>query len=77
MAAPRWRSMPLISALERQRCADLCEFQDSLALERESQNSQGYTEKPCVREHGEIFKKKEDGLERETLVKRKEKSLCY
>ena len=37
---------PLISALQRQRKVDLCEFQGSLVYKREFQDSQSYTEKP-------------------------------
>jgi hypothetical protein len=40
--------MPLIPALERQRQVDLCEFEDTLTLQSEFQNSQDYTKKPCL-----------------------------
>jgi hypothetical protein len=41
--------MPLIPALKKQRQADLCEFDTSLIYrEREFQDSQGYTKKPCL-----------------------------
>jgi hypothetical protein len=39
--------MPLIPALGRQRQADFC-VQGQPGLQSEFQNSQGYTEKPCL-----------------------------
>jgi hypothetical protein len=36
-------------ALQRQRQEHLCEFKASLGLQSEFQNSQGYTEKPCLK----------------------------
>ncbi|KAL6086154.1 hypothetical protein STEG23_037941 [Scotinomys teguina] len=38
---------PVISALGRQRQADLCEFEASLVYKSKFQDSQGYTEKLC------------------------------
>ena len=40
--------MPLIPALGRQRQADFC-VQGQPGLQSEFQNSQGYTEKPCLK----------------------------
>jgi hypothetical protein len=42
-----WWCIPLILALGRQRQVNLCEFEASLVY-REFQDSQGYTEKPCL-----------------------------
>jgi hypothetical protein len=39
--------MPLIPALERQRQTDLC-VEGQPVLQSEFQDSQGYTEKPCL-----------------------------
>jgi hypothetical protein len=39
----------LIPALKRQRQVDLCEFKASSGIQSEFQDSQGYTEKPCLR----------------------------
>jgi hypothetical protein len=39
--------MPLISALGRQRQADVLSFWGQPGLQSEFQDSQGYTEKPC------------------------------
>jgi hypothetical protein len=43
--------MPLITALRRQRQVDL-EVQGQPGLQSEFQDSQGYTEKPCLRKWG-------------------------
>jgi hypothetical protein len=40
--------MPLIPALERQRQVDF-RVQGQPSLQREVQDSQGYTEKPCLK----------------------------
>jgi hypothetical protein len=40
--------MPLIPALRRQGQEDLCEFEASLVYS-EIQDSQGYTERPCLK----------------------------
>ena len=45
--ARQWWRMPLILALGRQRQSDFC-VQDQPGLHSEYQNSQGYTEKPCL-----------------------------
>jgi hypothetical protein len=45
--ARKWYCKPLIPALGRQRKTDLCEFEASLAY-NEFQDSQRYTEKPCL-----------------------------
>jgi hypothetical protein len=42
--------MTLITALERQRQTDLCKFEANLVLESEFQDSQGYTEKPYLKQ---------------------------
>jgi hypothetical protein len=43
-----WRVL-LLPALRKQRQEDLCEFKGSLVYS-EFQDSQGYTEKPCLEE---------------------------
>lgn len=44
----QWRT-PLISALQKQRQADLCEFEARLAYRSESRTTNAsYTEKPCL-----------------------------
>ena len=40
--------MPLVTVLRRQRYADLCGFEASLVYKNEFQDSQSYTEKPCL-----------------------------
>jgi hypothetical protein len=45
----QWHS-PLIPALRRQRQANL-EFEASLVYRVEFQDSQGYTEKPCLKKN--------------------------
>jgi hypothetical protein len=42
--------MPLIPALGRQRQADFC-IQGQPGLQSEFQDSQGYTEKPCLKKN--------------------------
>ena len=42
--------MPLIPAPGRQRQAELCEFEASLVYRGSSQDSQSYTEKPCLKQ---------------------------
>ena len=43
-------AQPLIPALRRQRQAELCESEDSLAYRVSSRTAQGcYTEKPCLK----------------------------
>jgi hypothetical protein len=46
--AGQWWHMPLIPALGRQRQADFCIWVQP-GLQSELQDSQGYTEKPCLR----------------------------
>jgi hypothetical protein len=41
--------MPLVPALGRQRQVDLCESVGQAGVQREFQDSQGYTEKPCLK----------------------------
>jgi hypothetical protein len=43
-----WQT-PLISVLRKQRQVDLCELETSLIHRAEFQDSQGYTEKPCLK----------------------------
>jgi hypothetical protein len=38
----------LIATLSRQKEVELCKFEASLSTEREFQDSQDYTEKPCL-----------------------------
>jgi hypothetical protein len=44
-----WQHTPLIPALERQRQVDFC-VQGQPGLQSEFQDSQGYTEKPCLKQ---------------------------
>jgi hypothetical protein len=46
--AEQWRHTPLIPALGRQRQV-ISEFKVSLVYKVEFQDSQGYTEKPCLK----------------------------
>jgi hypothetical protein len=53
----QWWHMPLILALGRQRQADLG-VHGQLPLQSEFQDSQGYTEKPCLKKKIQKIKKK-------------------
>jgi hypothetical protein len=44
-----WWHVTLIPALWKERQLDLCEFEASLVYRVSSLNSQGYTEKPCLK----------------------------
>jgi hypothetical protein len=48
IVAGRWWHMPLIPALRRQRQADFW-VRGQPGLRSEFQDSQGYTEKPCLK----------------------------
>jgi hypothetical protein len=50
--AGRWWPTPLIPALGRQRQADFW-IQGQPGLQSEFQDSQGYTEKPCLKRRGD------------------------
>jgi hypothetical protein len=52
--------MPLIPALRRQRQADLC-VQNQSGLQSEFQDSQGYTEKPCLEKTNKKRKRERKG----------------
>jgi hypothetical protein len=55
IASQAWRCTPLIPALGRQRQADFW-VRGQPGLQSEFQDSQGYTEKPCLGRHSLIFK---------------------
>jgi hypothetical protein len=55
--AGQWWRTPLISALGRQRQADFWVW-DQPDLQSEFQDSQGYTEKPCLKTNKQAKKKK-------------------
>ena len=52
--------MPLVPALGRQRLKNLCEFKANLVYR--NQESQGYTEKPCLEKSKERKKKEEASI---------------
>jgi hypothetical protein len=53
-----WWHMPLIPALRRQRQADFC-VRGQPGLQSEFQDSQGYTEKPCLEKQQQQQQQKE------------------
>lgn len=58
-----WWCTPLIPipALRRQRHSDLCEFEFSpVFIQREFQDNQSYSEKPCLKKKTNKKKKKKD-----------------
>ena len=72
--AGQWWHIPLISALGRQRQADFWVWGQSV-LQSEFQDSQGYTEKPCLKKWKKKRKekKKKERKKKEKKRKRKKK----
>ena len=48
----------MIPALRRQNQADLCELETNLVYKSKLQDSQGYTEKPCLQKQTKKSKEK-------------------
>jgi hypothetical protein len=64
--------MPLIPALGRQRQADFW-VQSQPGLQSEFQDSQGYTEKPCLEKLKQTNKQKKKKNQNKTKTKKKKK----
>jgi hypothetical protein len=71
--AGRWWRMPLIPALGRQRQADLW-FQGQPGLQSEFQDSQDYTEKPCLEKTKNKKKQKKKQKQKQKNKKQKKKT---
>ena len=65
--------MPLISALGRQRQADLCEFEASLVYKVSSRTASAVTQRNPVSEHEKKRKEKKRKEKKTKQKKRKEK----